>query len=114
VTTLYKITKLLIVRNQNYINLREASINEYHYSNVIACSIISQLGQIDKNWFQIDIVLYRLYENYIFCNVKSCGWCALIIEEKFAEVRVKHALYRTKAEYAGSYCGLDGCEYELN
>ena len=48
----------------------------------------------------------------IFAMSRIAGWCAHIIEEKFAEAQEKPALYRPKAEYVGNYCGLMGCTYE--
>ncbi len=48
----------------------------------------------------------------IFAISRISGWCAHIMEEKFAEAQEKPALYRPKAEYVGQYCGLMGCEYE--
>ncbi len=48
----------------------------------------------------------------IFAMSRVSGWCAHIIEEKFAEAQEKPALYRPKAEYVGNYCGLTGCEFE--
>jgi citrate synthase len=48
----------------------------------------------------------------IFAISRVSGWCAHIIEEKFADAQEKPALYRPKAEYVGDYCGLTGCEYE--
>ncbi len=48
----------------------------------------------------------------IFAISRVTGWCAHIIEEKFAEAQEKPALYRPKAEYVGHYCGLSGCTYE--
>jgi citrate synthase len=48
----------------------------------------------------------------IFAISRIAGWCAHIIEEKFAEAQEKPALYRPKAEYVGQYCGLMGCDYE--
>ena len=48
----------------------------------------------------------------IFAISRVSGWCAHIIEEKFADAQGKPALYRPKAEYVGDYCGLIGCEYE--
>ena len=48
----------------------------------------------------------------IFAISRVSGWCAHIIEEKFADAQEKPALYRPKAEYVGEYCGLSGCEYE--
>ncbi len=48
----------------------------------------------------------------IFAMSRVAGWCAHIIEEKFAEAQEKPALYRPKAEYVGNYCGLTGCTFE--
>jgi citrate synthase len=48
----------------------------------------------------------------IFAISRVAGWCAHVIEEKFAEAQEKPALYRPKAEYIGHYCGLMGCTYE--
>lgn len=48
----------------------------------------------------------------IFAISRISGWCAHIIEEKFADAQDNPALYRPKAEYVGEYCGLSGCEYE--
>src|SRR5215211_119327 len=47
----------------------------------------------------------------IFAISRIGGWCAHIIEEKFAEAAPKPALYRPKAVYVGKYCGPMGCEY---
>ena len=48
----------------------------------------------------------------VFAISRIAGWCAHILEEKFAEAQEKPALYRPKAEYVGHYCGLMGCTYE--
>jgi citrate synthase len=48
----------------------------------------------------------------LFAISRVAGWCAHIIEEKFAEAQDKPALYRPEAEYVGHYCGLIGCSYE--
>jgi len=47
----------------------------------------------------------------VFAIARTSGWCAHIIEEKFAEAQEKPALYRPEAEYVGEYCGAMGCEY---
>ncbi len=47
----------------------------------------------------------------IFAVARTPGWCAHIIEEKFAEAQPKPALYRPEAEYIGKYCGEEGCRY---
>ncbi len=48
----------------------------------------------------------------VFAVSRISGWCAHIIEEKFAEAQDKPALYRPEAEYVGHYCGVVGCTYE--
>ncbi len=48
----------------------------------------------------------------IFAISRIAGWCAHIIEEKFAEAQEKPALYRPQAEYVGDYCGPIGCVYQ--
>jgi citrate synthase len=48
----------------------------------------------------------------VFAVSRIAGWCAHIIEEKFAEAQEKPALYRPASEYVGNYCGLMGCSYE--
>jgi len=48
----------------------------------------------------------------IFAISRVAGWCAHVIEEKFAEAQGKPALYRPSAEYVGDYCGPIGCTFE--
>jgi citrate synthase len=48
----------------------------------------------------------------VFAISRISGWCAHIIEEKFAEAQEKPALYRPEAEYVGNYCGEVGCVYQ--
>ena len=48
----------------------------------------------------------------IFAISRIAGWCAHMIEEKFADAQEKPALYRPAAEYVGNYCGKMGCVYE--
>jgi citrate synthase len=48
----------------------------------------------------------------VFAASRIAGWCAHIIEEKFAEAQEKPMLYRPSTEYVGQYCGLMGCTYE--
>ncbi len=48
----------------------------------------------------------------VFAASRISGWCAHIIEEKFAEAQEKPMLYRPSTEYVGQYCGLMGCTYE--
>jgi citrate synthase len=48
----------------------------------------------------------------VFAMSRIAGWCAHIIEEKFAEAQEKPMLYRPSTEYIGQYCGLMGCTYE--
>jgi len=47
----------------------------------------------------------------VFAVSRISGWCAHIIEEKFAEAQPKAVIYRPEAEYVGRYCGLEGCRY---
>lgn len=47
----------------------------------------------------------------MFAISRVAGWCAHVIEEKFAEAQEKPALYRPKAEYIGDYCGPQGCRF---
>ena len=48
----------------------------------------------------------------VFAMALAAGWCAHIIEEKFAEAQEKPVLYRPSAEYVGDYCGEIGCVYQ--
>ncbi len=47
----------------------------------------------------------------LFAISRIAGWCAHVIEEKFAEAQPKPVLYRPSASYVGKYCGDHGCEY---
>ncbi len=47
----------------------------------------------------------------VFAISRISGWCAHIIEEKFAEAQPKAVIYRPEAEYVGRYCGPEGCKY---
>jgi len=47
----------------------------------------------------------------IFAISRVAGWCAHVIEEKFAEAQPKPALYRPESSYVGEYCGPTGCSY---
>ncbi|VVB87298.1 Citrate synthase [uncultured archaeon] len=47
----------------------------------------------------------------IFAVSRISGWCAHIMEEKFAEAQPKAVLYRPEAQYIGRYCGNEGCKY---
>jgi citrate synthase len=47
----------------------------------------------------------------IFAISRVAGWCAHVIEEKFAEAQPKPALYRPESTYIGKYCGPEGCKY---
>jgi len=47
----------------------------------------------------------------IFAISRISGWCAHIIEEKFAQAQPEPALYRPEADYVGNYCGIEGCKY---
>jgi citrate synthase len=47
----------------------------------------------------------------LFAMSRIPGWCAHIIEEKFAEAQPKAVIYRPESEYVGRYCGIEGCKY---
>jgi citrate synthase len=47
----------------------------------------------------------------VFAISRISGWAAHIIEEKFAEAQPKPELYRPDADYVGTYCGPEACEY---
>lgn len=47
----------------------------------------------------------------VFAISRIVGWCAHVIEEKFAEAQPKPAIYRPAADYVGHYCGNEGCDY---
>ena len=47
----------------------------------------------------------------VFAISRIAGWAAHIIEEKFAEAQAKPELYRPDADYVGTYCGPQACEY---
>jgi citrate synthase len=47
----------------------------------------------------------------VFAIARTVGWVTHIIEEKFGEAQGKPQLYRPQADYIGSYCGPDKCEY---
>ena len=47
----------------------------------------------------------------VFAISRISGWAAHIIEEKFAEAQAKPELYRPDADYIGTYCGPQFCEY---
>jgi citrate synthase len=47
----------------------------------------------------------------IFAVSRISGWCAHIIEEKFAQAQPEPALYRPEADYIGNYCGMGACKY---
>ncbi|MDA8077577.1 MAG: citrate synthase [Nitrospiraceae bacterium] len=48
----------------------------------------------------------------VFAVSRIAGWCAHIIEEKFAEAQERPALYRPESDYVGNYCGKTGCVYQ--
>ena len=47
----------------------------------------------------------------VFAVSRIAGWAAHVIEEKFAEAQPKPELYRPDADYVGTYCGPEACEY---
>ncbi|MGQ9859354.1 MAG: citrate/2-methylcitrate synthase [Thermodesulfobacteriota bacterium] len=48
----------------------------------------------------------------IFAVARTAGWVAHIIEERLGEAQGKPQLYRPQADYIGSYCGPDKCEWK--
>jgi len=49
----------------------------------------------------------------LFAVSRVAGWCAHFIEEHFAEVQPKPALYRPRAHYVGRLCGTEACPWEV-
>jgi citrate synthase len=47
----------------------------------------------------------------VFAISRMAGLTAHIIEEKLAEAQPKPELYRPDADYVGTYCGPDACEF---
>jgi len=47
----------------------------------------------------------------VFAVSRISGWVAHILEEKFAEAQPKPELYRPDADYIGTYCGPQACQY---
>ncbi len=47
----------------------------------------------------------------VFAISRIAGWAAHVIEEKFAEAQPKPELYRPDADYVGTYCGPEACEF---
>ncbi len=47
----------------------------------------------------------------VFAIGRIAGWSAHYLEEHYGSEQAKPTLYRPKAEYAGRYCGLEGCEW---
>ncbi|MCX9012839.1 MAG: citrate/2-methylcitrate synthase [Candidatus Methanoperedens sp.] len=47
----------------------------------------------------------------VFALARTPGWCAHVIEEKFAEAAPGPVLYRPSAGYTGRYCGREVCRY---
>jgi len=47
----------------------------------------------------------------VFAISRMSGLTAHIIEEKFAEAQPKPELYRPDADYVGTYCGPEACEF---
>jgi citrate synthase len=95
----------------------------HHLSQQIEAAALKEFAQKGKTNIQpnVDFFSAPVYHMMgipgdlmtpIFAVARVAGWCAHIIEEKFAEAQQKPALYRPKAEYIGQYCGLMGCSYE--
>jgi citrate synthase len=47
----------------------------------------------------------------VFALSRVSGWCAHVIEERFAKAAPKPTLYRPGAAYVGDYCGPDECRF---
>ena len=47
----------------------------------------------------------------ILAMSRVSGWCAHVIEEKFAEAAPSPRRYFPRSVYVGRYCGPNGCEY---
>ncbi|MDT8378264.1 MAG: citrate/2-methylcitrate synthase [Desulfotignum sp.] len=47
----------------------------------------------------------------VFALSRVSGWCAHVIEERFAKAAPKPTLYRPGATYVGDYCGPDECRF---
>lgn len=47
----------------------------------------------------------------VFALSRVSGWCAHVIEERFAGAAPKPTLYRPGAAYVGDYCGPDECRF---
>lgn len=47
----------------------------------------------------------------VFALSRISGWCAHVIEERFAKAAPKPTLYRPGAAYVGDYCGPDECRF---
>ena len=47
----------------------------------------------------------------VFALSRISGWCAHVIEERFARAAPKPTLYRPGAAYVGDYCGPDECRF---
>lgn len=48
----------------------------------------------------------------VFAMARTAGWTAHIIEERLGEAQGKPVLYRPQADYIGSYCGPDKCQWK--
>jgi citrate synthase len=46
-----------------------------------------------------------------FAMSRTSGWCAHVIEERFAEAQPRPALYRPASHYTGRFCGDQGCRW---
>lgn len=47
----------------------------------------------------------------VFALSRVSGWCAHVVEERFAKAAPKPTLYRPGAAYVGDYCGPDECRF---
>lgn len=47
----------------------------------------------------------------VFAISRISGWCAHVLEERFAGAAPKAVLYRPESEYVGEYCGPEECSF---
>lgn len=97
-TPWYEITRVIEEISKREIRALKG-IDIYANVDLYSASVLYMLG--------IPIELFTP----VFAIGRITGWCAHIIEEKFAEAQPKPVLYRPSAAYIGRYCGTHGCKY---
>ncbi|MEM4274668.1 MAG: citrate/2-methylcitrate synthase [Candidatus Nitrosocaldaceae archaeon] len=97
-TPWYEITRVIEETSKREIRTSKG-IDIYANVDLYSASVLYMLG--------IPIELFTP----VFAIGRITGWCAHIIEEKFAEAQPKPVLYRPSAAYIGRYCGTHGCKY---